>query len=48
MKDKTFMRVDKQLLDEIRKCKITERESYAEVIKRLMKNNAFVKWRTGK
>ena len=35
-KDKTFMRVDKKLLDEIKKCKVVERESYADVVKRLV------------
>lgn len=32
----TFMRVDKNLLKEIKKCKIANAESYADVIKRLI------------
>lgn len=43
MTDKTMMRVDKELLNELRQCKIVKGESYAEVVKRIMKNNAFVK-----
>ncbi len=43
MKDKTMMRVDKQLLDEIKKCRITGRESYAEVVKRLLDKERRVK-----
>ena len=39
------MRVDKQLLKELASCKIADRESYADVVKRIMKNNEFVKWR---
>lgn len=30
------MRVPKELLKEIKKCKIAERESYADVIKRII------------
>lgn len=33
---KTFMRADRKLLDEIKKLKIAKKESYAEVIKRLI------------
>lgn len=33
---KTFMRADKKLLDEIKKLRLTKRESYAEVVKRLI------------
>jgi len=33
---KTMMRVDKELLSEIKKCRKTPRESYAEVVKRLI------------
>jgi hypothetical protein len=36
MADKTMMRVPKELLKEIEKCKITNRESYAEVVKRII------------
>ena len=36
MKDKTFMRVNKELLEEIKKCKIAPRESYADVVKRVI------------
>jgi phage gp37-like protein len=42
MADKTMMRVDKQLLKEIKACKIARGESYAEVVRRLMKNNPAV------
>lgn len=44
--NKTMMRIDKELLDEIRKCRITERESYAEVVKRLInKDRKTKKWK---
>jgi len=33
---KTFMRVDKDLLSELKKCRITSRESYADVVKRML------------
>lgn len=33
---KTFMRVDKDLLAELKKCRITNRESYADVVKRML------------
>lgn len=36
MKDKTMMRINKDLLAEIEKCKIVKRESYADVVKRLI------------
>lgn len=36
MTDKTFMRTNKKLLDEIRKLKQSKRESYSEVIERLI------------
>ena len=36
MKDKTFMRIDRKLLGEIKECKIAHRESYADVIKRII------------
>lgn len=42
---KTMMRVDKDLLKDLKSCKIADRESYADVVKRIMKNNAFVKSR---
>lgn len=35
-KDETMMRIDKKLLEEIKKIKIVKRESYADVIKRLI------------
>lgn len=35
-KNKTMMRINKELLGEIKKCKIAERESYADVVKRLI------------
>ena len=44
----TFMRASKEVLNELKKCKISKGESYEEVIKRLMKNNAFAKWRLKK
>ena len=36
MTNKTFMRVPKKLLDEIKKCKVVPAESYADVVKRLI------------
>lgn len=33
---KTMMRVNRELLNEIKQCRITERESYASVVKRLI------------
>jgi hypothetical protein len=36
MTNKTMMRVPKELLNEIKKCRITDRESYAEVVKRVI------------
>jgi hypothetical protein len=36
MNDKTFMRVPKSLLDDIAKLKLAKRESYADVIKRVI------------
>ena len=36
MTDKTFMRINKQLLREIEEIKIAKRESYADVVKRLI------------
>lgn len=45
MGKKTFMRADKELLRELKECKIAKGESYAEVVRRIMKNNAFVKMR---
>lgn len=36
MNKKTMMRVPKELLDDIKKIKLTRRESYAEVVKRLI------------
>jgi hypothetical protein len=44
-KEKTMMRVDKELLAELKECKICKGESYANVVKRIMKNNEFVKSR---
>jgi hypothetical protein len=43
MADKTMMRVPKELLNEIKKCRITERESYAEVVKRIIEKERRVK-----
>jgi hypothetical protein len=36
MVNSTFMRVPKELLNEIKKIRISKRESYAEVVKRLI------------
>jgi len=38
MSEKTIMRVDKELLRKLKSIRITERESYAEVVARLFKN----------
>lgn len=35
-KKNLFMRVDQDLLNELKKCKQVKRESYAEVVKRLI------------
>jgi len=43
MKDKTMMRINKELLEEIKKCRITDRESYAEVVKRLIEKERKLK-----
>lgn len=37
-KKPTFMRIPKEVLQELKECKIVKRESYAEVVKRLLKN----------
>lgn len=36
MTNKTMMRADKELLKELKKCKLAKGESYAEVVKRLI------------
>lgn len=36
MATKTMMRINKELLDEIKKCKVVPAESYADVVKRLI------------
>lgn len=36
MANKTMMRIDRELLNEINKCKIAHRESYSDVVKRLI------------
>jgi len=36
VKNNTFMRIDKELLKEIKKCKLVEGESYKSVIQRLI------------
>ncbi len=38
-KKQTFMRIDKTLLAEIKKAKLVKGESYAEVVKRLIKKD---------
>ena len=43
MKDKTFMRVPKELLNEIKKCKIADAESYADVVKRIIEKERKLK-----
>lgn len=35
-KKNLFMRVDQDLLNELKKCKVVKKESYAEVVKRLI------------
>jgi hypothetical protein len=35
-RNKTFMRIDKDLLEEIKKCKLVKEESYASVVKRMI------------
>ena len=39
----TFMRVDKDLLKKLKAKKIARGESYAEVVKRLLKNESKIK-----
>jgi len=39
----TFMRINKELLNEIKKCKIIERESYQNVVKRLIEKERKIK-----
>jgi len=36
MTNKTMMRIEKELLKEIKECKVVPQESYANVIKRLI------------
>ena len=43
MTSKTMMRVDKELLKEIEKCKIVHAESYADVVKRLIDKERRIK-----
>jgi len=38
-KDKTFMRIEKSLLEEIGKRKMTKKESYADVVRRALRND---------
>ena len=42
-KKDSMMRIDKDLLSEIKKCKIVKGESYAEVVKRLIEKERRVK-----
>lgn len=42
-KKNLFMRVDQDLLNELKKCKQVKRESYAEVVKRLIEKERKVK-----
>jgi hypothetical protein len=42
-KKNLFMRVDQELLHELKKCKIVKRESYAETVKRLIDKERKVK-----
>ncbi len=43
MTNKTMMRINKELLDEIRKCKVVPAESYADVVKRLIEKERKLK-----
>lgn len=43
MNDKTMMRINKELLAEIHKCKVYPRESYADVVKRLIEKERRLK-----
>ena len=43
MSNKTMMRADKQLLKEIASCKIAQRESYADVIRRILEKERKIK-----
>lgn len=42
-KSETMMRIDKKLLEEIKRIKIVKRESYADVIKRLIDKERKIK-----
>lgn len=39
----TMMRADKQLLEELKKIRISKRESYAEIVKRLIDKEKKIK-----
>ncbi len=39
MRKNSMIRADKELIDAIKSCKITKRESHAEVIKRLIEKD---------
>jgi hypothetical protein len=43
MENKTMMRIDKQLLKEIKSCKNYQRETYADVVKRLIDKERRIK-----
>jgi len=43
MTSKTMMRINKELLKEIASCKIAQRESYADVIKRIIDKERRIK-----
>lgn len=43
MKEQTMMRIKRKLLEEIKSCKIAKRESYEDVIKRLIEKERRLK-----
>jgi predicted CopG family antitoxin len=42
-KNQTMMRINKALLGELKQCKVYERESYADVIKRMIEKERKLK-----
>ena len=48
MRQNTFMRIPKNLLEDIKGCKIAHRESYADVVKRLIEKEKIKKMLGGK
>ena len=43
MTNKTMMRIDRKLLEEIKMCKLVKEESYASVIKRIIDRERGIK-----